>query len=141
MATASGNQSNMTKIESKGMALIVGKKNVNDSDDAPTEFKSDNGPAIKMPVLSSVINTSNSSIPPAIQTKMIVSGSNPFQSSKSQAQGTIVSLELTDDFGNPLVINNTQEPFNIKIPAQEPAQDFIASVGLLGLNYHKVFNK
>lgn len=137
LASSNSNGSNMTKIQQKNMALIVGKKNLNDTD-GETEFSTDSGLSIVMPVISSVVNTSNSSIPPSIVTSMIASNENPLQSSKSKATGMIVSLKLTDDFGNPIVVNNTAEPFNIKVPANVPAPFFKAYVNQTGINYHKV---
>lgn len=128
------------KVESNGMALIVSKKKVNESSDEPATFSSDSGPAIKMPALSSVITENeNGTKPSAVSTNMIVSASNPFQSSKGSTKGTIVSLKLSDENGTELVVNNTKEPFIINIPAQTPARKFQADVSLLGVNYHKLY--
>lgn len=140
-ATANGSNStsNCTKIEKKGMALIVAKQAFNESDESGTTFSSDSsGTSIVMPPLTKVVNGSNNSAPASISSKMLVSASNPFQSSKGSASGTIVSLELTDENGNELEINGTAEPFNIKIPAQKPAKSFKSSVGLFGFTYYKV---
>ena len=138
LASSSCNGSNLTRIQQKNMALIVGKKSLNDTDESETEFSTDGGLSIVMPVLSSVVNKSNSSIPPSIVTSMIASNENPLQSSRSKATGMIVSLKLTDDFGNPIVINNTAEPFNIKVPASFPVPLFRAYVNQTGIIYHKV---
>ncbi|CAF0709342.1 unnamed protein product [Brachionus calyciflorus] len=140
LAATNSNGSNMTKIEQKGMSLIVGKKNLNESEsDSETEFSTDGGLSIVMPVISNVVNTSNSSMPPSIVTSMIASAENPLQSSKSKASGMIVSLKLTDETGCSIVVNNTKEPFNIKIPSATPAPAFIAYVNQTGINYHKLF--
>lgn len=134
------NGTNMTRIESKGMSLIVGKKSLNDTEnESATEFSTGDGLSIVMPVVSSVVNKSNSSLPPSLVTSMIASSENPLQSSKSKASGMIVSLKLTDDFGNPIVVNNTQEPFNIKIPSSTPAPSFKAYVNRTAINYHKLY--
>lgn len=142
LASSSSNGSNMTRIQQKNMALIVGKKNLNDTEnESETEFSTEGGLSIVMPVISNVVNTSNSSMPSSIVTSMIASNENPLQSSKSKASGMIVSLKLTDDFGNPIVVNNTAEPFNIKVPASVPAPFFKAYVNQTGINYHKVIFK
>lgn len=121
------------------MSLIVGKKNLNDTADGETTFESESGPSIKMPSFSKVYDNSSSGVS-GIQTKLIISDSNPFQStSKGQAQGTILSLELSDDSGNELNINGTLEPFDLMIPSKQPAKGFMSSVDLFGITYLKVF--
>lgn len=138
LASSSSNGSNLTRIQQKNMALIVGKKSLNDTDESETEFSTDGGLSIVMPVISCVVNKSNSSMPQSIVTSMIASNENPLQSSRSKATGMIVSLKLTDDFGNPIIVNNTAEPFNIKVPASFPVPLFRAFVNQTGIIYHKV---
>jgi hypothetical protein len=134
------NQTNVTRIEKKGMALIVGKRNLNDTQDGPTKFETESGPSISMPAFSNI--TSNSTMPTGIQTKMIVSATNPLQgTSGSQTKGTILSLDLADEFGRELVVNNTKEPFRLLIPAQQPARSFWAKISLFGFTYFKVWEK
>ena len=143
-----GNMSNSTEggsgnftqtVESNGMALIVSKSNVNQTSNETATFSSSSGSSIKMPSLNAVIGPNeNGSIPSAVSTNMIVSNSNPFQSTKGSSSGTIVSLKLSDENGTELVVNNTAEPFVIVIPAVTPAELFQSSVGLLEIIYHKV---
>lgn len=65
--------------------------------------------------------------------------SNSFQSSNAdtQANGAIVSMELTDNNGEPISVNNTAEPFVIKVPAQDPPRLYDGSIDLIGMNYYK----
>jgi len=130
--------SNLTKIENKGMAMIVGLQSFNESSEEKTSFTSDSGPSIEMPALSKILT--NDSKVHAISTKMLVFASNPFKSASgnSNTKGSIVSLQLSDSDGNELKINNTDEPFVIQIPAQMPAKSFKSSVNLTGYTYFKV---
>lgn len=136
--TTEDQSSNLTKIENKGMAMLVGLQAFNESNEEKTSFTSNNGPSIEMPALSKIL-TSNSKVP-AISTKMLVFASNPFKSvaGNSNTKGSIVSLQLSDSDGNELKINNTDEPFVIQIPAQTPAKSFKSSVNLTGYTYFKV---
>jgi hypothetical protein len=145
-STSTNETSNSTKVESKGLALIVSKRNTNDSTaDSEQTFSSDSGSSIKMPALSSVLggnsSSSSSNQSSQIQTRMLVAESNPFQSSKSSVSGAIVSLDLTDSSGNEISVNNTLEPFVINIPASTLAKALEASVGLTGFTYHKLYFK
>lgn len=135
-SAAANGSSNATKVERPGMSLVVGMQNFNDSN-SPTHFGSDDGPTITVPSLNNVMNSSD--VSGGVQTKLIVTSSNPFQStSKSQISGSILSLELADASGKELQINNTNEPFKLMIPAQQPARAFRASVDLFGITYFKV---
>jgi hypothetical protein len=136
--TTEDQANNVTKIENKGMSMIVGLQAVNESSQEKTSFTSENGPSIVMPALSKVL--SSDSRPPAISTKMLVFASNPFKSTEgnSNTKGSIVSLQLSDSDGNELKINNTDEAFVIQIPAQTPAKSFKSSVNLTGYTYFKV---
>jgi len=139
-AMANNSASNgTTKVEKKGMAIVAAKKNLNESSDEDTNFGTDSGPSIKMPSLSKVLK--DGSAPASVATKMLVSASNPFQSSSpdKQAKGTIVSMELTDENGNPLSINGTDAPFVIQVPNQTPARAYKSSVDLIGFTYYKLY--
>lgn len=129
------NQSNETRVETAGLALVVGNRNVSEGGDQPQTFSSNSGSSIKMPSLSSVLNDS---APNNIQTKMIAAGSNPYQNSAAQVSGSIVSLELTDSSGNPIKVSNTSEPFVIRIQPTSVASAFRASVPRVGYTIHKV---
>jgi hypothetical protein len=121
------------------MALVVQKQKFNQSENATNDqFRTDSGPSIVMPSLNKLISCEDGSSP-SIATKMFVSATNPFQSSdpNTQVSGAIVSMELTDDDGNPIPVNNTAEPFVIRVPAQEPARTYEASIGLTQTNYYK----
>ena len=140
MAANSNDSGNATKIESQGMAMIVHKQSFNESDNSSSnQFSASSGPSIAMPSLSKIITGSSGSPPASISTKMLVSATNPFQSNtgSKQAKGTIVSMELADENGNTLAINNTEEPFVIRVPAPEPAQAFRTSVDLISFAYYK----
>ena len=139
-AIANNSASNgTTKVEKKGMAIVAAKLSFNESSEDNTDFGTDSGPSIKMPSLSKVIK--DGSAPASVATKMLVSASNPFQSSSptKQAKGTIVSMELTDENGTPLSINGTDEPFVIQVPNQEPARAYKSSVDLIGFTYYKLY--
>jgi len=124
------NGNGTSKVEKKGMAIVASKKPFNASSEEDSSFGTDAGPSIKMPSLGKVIK--DGSAPASVSSKMLVSGSNPFQSSSpdKQAKGTIVSMELTDENGVPLVINGTDEPFVIQVPNQIPAKSYRSSVDL-----------
>ena len=132
-------KNNSTKIEKPGITLCVASKKFNESNHDSQDFSSDSGPAIKMPSLNMVIG-SNGSAPSSISTKFFVSAVNPFQSSSSdkQARGSIVSMELSDENGNPLSINNTKAPFVIRVPSPQPANAYQSSVNLVSFTYYKV---
>ncbi len=132
----------MTSVSSKGLALVVAKKSPSDaSANAPQTFASENGgPAIQMPKMSSVFKDT-SKVAGGVQAKMVASSSNPYVSSKSSVSGSIVSLDLTDDNGNPIPVTNTSEPFVINIPATTPAKAFESKVDRFGINYHKMYLK
>ena len=137
MAANSNGSDSATKIESQGMAMIVHKQSFNSSNNlSSNQFNTLSGPSIAMPSLNKIISGSS---PDSISTKMLVSATNPFQSNTEgkQAKGTIVSMELADENGNTLAINNTEEPFVIRVPAQEPAQAFRTSVDLISFAYYK----
>jgi hypothetical protein len=132
------NGNGTSKVEKKGMAIVASKKPFNASSEEDSSFGTDSGPSIKMPSLGKVIK--DGSAPASVATKMLVSGSNPFQSSSpdKQAKGTIVSMELTDENGVPLVINGTDEPFVIQVPNQVPAKSYRSSVDLFKPAVYKV---
>ncbi len=134
--TVDSPQSNVTMISKKNMAMAVSKKNLSESLDEPSKIGTDSGLTINLPKFSSVLN---GQAPQAISTQFLMSNSNPFQgtSKTKQTSGTIVSLQLKDENGNPLKINNTAEPFNIRIPAQEPATAYNSSVSQVGFTYFK----
>lgn len=139
MASNGNNSGKATKLQTGGMALLVAKKKFNAQDDTcDDQFSSDSGPSIKMPALGKVMKNLDGS-EPNVATKMFVSSTNPFQSSdpNTQANGAIVSMELADEDGNPIPVNNTDEPFVIKVPAQEPARSYQGSVNLTAINYYK----
>ena len=46
-------------------------------------------------------------------------------------------MELTDDNGDPIPVNNTAEPFIIKVPAQDPPRLYEGNIDLIGINYYK----
>ena len=78
MASNSNGSGNATKIQSKGMALIVQKQNFNASDNSTNDqFSSDSGPSIVMPSLNKLVNNSDNTESPSISTKMFVSSTNP----------------------------------------------------------------
>ena len=139
MASSGNNSGNATKLESKGMALVVAKKRFNASDEAgDDQFGTSSGPSIKMPALGKVMKNADGS-ESDVATKMFSSATNPFQSSdpNTQANGPIVSMELADANGNPIPVNNTDEPFVIRVPAQKPARSYQASINLTAINYYK----
>ena len=128
----------MTSVSANGLSLVVGKRNPNDAAaNQPQTMNSENGASIQMPKLSSVFKDT-SKVASGFQTKMVASDSNPYQSSQSSVTGSIVSLDLTDNDGNPLAISNTTEPFLIRIKCKQPARAFRANVSQVGITYHKV---
>lgn len=139
MANNSNSNGTATKVEKKGMAIVAAKISFNQSSEDSADFGTDAGPSIRMPSLNKVIK--DGSAPASVSTKMLVSASNPFQSSSpgKQAKGTIVSMELTDENGNPLSINGTDEPFVIQVPNQEPARAYKSNVDLIGFTYYKLY--
>ena len=141
MSKTEGSENATKKIERPGVSLIVASKKVNESsvEEDMEQFSTESGPAIKMPSLSKVLDL-NGSAPKSVSTKFFVSSFNPFQSSSSekQARGTIVSMELTDENGQALSVNNTQAPFVIRVPSPQPAPAYQSNVGLIGFTYYKV---
>lgn len=136
--------SNQTKLESKGLSLVVSAQNLSDaSNAAPKQFAgsdSDGGASLVMPALSKVLDP-GAATGGGVQTKMLVADSNPLQStSGSQASGPILSFEISDKSGNPLKINNTAEPFRMFIPCNKPPRAFVAQLDPIGFTYFKVSN-
>ena len=137
-ALSGGATGQPAKVASKTMALTVAKKSASD-DSAGTSLEGDSsGSSIAMPKFGDMFKDTGSM--GAVSTKLIVSKNNPYQSSGSSSgvSGSIVSLSLSDDSGTDYDVNNTKNPFVIKIPAQEEAGEISASVTLLDFNYHKV---
>jgi hypothetical protein len=139
--SANDTNNNMTSVTSKGLSLIVAKKSPTDaSANSSQSFNSEGGSSIEMPKLSSVFKDA-SKITGGFQAKMVASASNPYVSSKSQVSGSIVSLDITDDSGNPIAVTNTSEPFVINVPSPEPAKGFKSIVNRTGITYHKLYLK
>ena len=134
--------SNMTKLESKGLSLVVSAQNFSDSSNTSKQFEGSgtDGASLVMPSLSKVLDKDAMSSG-GVQTKMLVAESNPLQSiAGSQASGPILSFEISDKSGNPLKVNNTAEPFRMFIPCKKPARAFIAELDPIGITYFKVTN-
>ena len=132
---AMANNSNGTSVvQKKGMAIVAAKLNFNETEeDKNATFGVGAGPTIKMPKLSGLVAEGAAS-------RMLIAGSNPFQSSDptKNTKGSIVSMELTDANGNPIPVNNTDEPFVIQVPNPEPAKSYRSSVDLIGYTIYKV---
>ena len=90
-----------------------------------------------MPSFGKVLN--DSAAPSSVSTKMLVSGKNPFQSKSpgNSVTGTIVSMTLTDENGNELVVNNTKEPIVIQVPTNGDETLYKGAVSQVGFSYHK----
>ena len=126
------------KVSSKSLSLTVAKKSANDDSGNSSLDGDESGSSIAMPKFGDMFKDTSSM--GSVSTKLIVSKSNPFQSagSSSGVSGPIVTLSLSDDSGSDLDVNNTKNPFVIKIPPQEEAGEISASVSIVDFNYHKV---
>jgi hypothetical protein len=141
--TATGSVTNGTSksFEQKNMQLIVSANKVNETDEenGPSENSASNGMGVSLPKLSSVLNDTAS--PTSVNTKMLVSGKNPYKSKsgKGDVTGTILSFEMTDQNGEKLVVNNPKEPIRITIPSNGNADLFVSRVERVGIRYHKLY--
>lgn len=137
VATALTSCNGSASLEQKGLALVATKVS-NESNGA--SLGSSSGTKISMPKLKNVLNDSQQGLP-EVSTKLIVADKNPYQSvgSKSTINSPIVTLQLADDDGNELLINNTKEPFVINIPSKGPIETISSFVKLLEITYHKTF--
>ena len=121
------------------MSLIVSSQNFSSNSSSQEFSSSSDSPSVVMPSLSNILAPGSSSSGASIQTKLLVSSSNPLQgTSASQASGTIVNFELSDKSGNEIKVKNTTEPFRIVIPTQTPARAFRAQLDPLSFTYFKV---
>ena len=135
---------NVTVIQSANVAMAVSMTNLTEVSDGPRQISCGggsgevNGLTVEMPAFGDVLGAGQN--PTAISTQLLTSNANPFAgaSDQRQTQGKIVTLVLKDENGNPLAINNTKQPFRIRIPAPEPAETFNSSVSLVGFTYFKV---
>lgn len=120
-------------VEGGGLALAVGKKKPGD----PAESMKSGSTGIDMPDLGSIGTDVGKG---GVGTTMVASKDNPYQSanSGSSVQGGIVSLKLTDEFGNEIPVTNSSKPFVISLAVPEPAPFVEASVKLLESTLHKV---
>ncbi len=136
--TSSIGNDTATTVRSKGLSLTVAKKAANESNEASTLDGDPSGSSIAMPAFGDILSSTDGL--GQIATKLVVSNSNPFQStaSKSGVQGSIVTLTLSNDNGQEIAVNGTKKPFIISIPNASPVGVVSSAVKLLEFRYHKV---